>query len=461
VKLETGIAMDADEFYRERDSRTLKLVNGADYRNQRVLITVDDCSASSFDGQIMLFAAANLIARFCRRIDVQCGKQVEQLCIPFKFATDTLSGSTLTMLRRIDPHGDFRIVESSKSKDYNAVLSIGESSLSDNDSVNICSDGWKAFVSRKRKRLALGREPNPIGAGAAACLGTSEIFKDLVPRQNFTEYVQDVCFSALDYSVDKPDAENPKFPDAMNVGKVQMVGVGAVGSATIAFLDLMPLTGEIELIDSETVELSNLNRYMIAAIEDVGESKVAVGRKYLSSHEGVTVNAFCGKYEKYVEEKGRGNADVVLPLVDNNEARHQVQMNMPQSTIYGTTGDWTLTVARHKPLEDDCIICRYPKKEAEALPCGTVGIDPAAESEENKGRINAAVSFVSALAGVLVAGELAKRFYAKQFSHNFFQMDLASTPSRSHHFQRHATKECVCQTSWYRNVYKTLLSLSS
>jgi hypothetical protein len=42
--------------------------------------------------------------------------------------------------------------------------------------------------------------------------------------------------------------------------------------------------------------------------------------------------------------------------------------------------------------------------------------------------INAAISFVSAMSGILVAGELVKRSYGKIFTHNFFQIDMASNP---------------------------------
>jgi molybdopterin/thiamine biosynthesis adenylyltransferase len=127
-------------------------------------------------------------------------------------------------------------------------------------------------------------------------------------------------------------------------------------------LDFLSIYGRIELIDFEAIEVSNLNRYFIATTDDVGHSKVTLAQEFLSHNRDLVVSGFNGKYEEFVRKNGRGKADIVLPLVDNNEARHQVQMNMPALSIYGTTGGWVLSVARQKALEDDCIIVATPKK---------------------------------------------------------------------------------------------------
>ncbi len=449
--------MNRKTFYGERDSRTLELVD-TDYRSKKVLITIDDDTFCTVDGQVMLFTALNLISRFCCNIDVHCNPLTKTHYLPPKYYNKNFSIAMLKALGKIDPFGKFDIV-AHYNESYNAVLSIGNPGHSSNISVTIYSDGWLAYVGRGRRRFRKHRhEQNPIGAGTAACFGASEIFKNLIPRNNFSEYIESACFSALDYSLDKQNPENPLIPKEIKLGKIQIIGVGAVGSAVLAFLDLLPIQGEINLIDFDRIEFSNLNRYLIATINDVGRSKVDVGREYLSNHNYTHVNAFRGKYEEYVNKVGRGEMDVVLPLVDNNAARHQAQMNMPPIAIYGTTGSWAMTVARHKALEDDCIICRYPKKEEEELPCGTVEITQPETNRKVKPQINAAVSFVSALAGILVAGELVKRNYGRNFTNNFFQIDMAATPYHMQHFQRHPVEGCICQMPWFRRVYEGILA---
>ena len=448
--------MESEAFYEERDSRTLKLVDTADYRNKKLLIAADDDVITTLNGQVMLFMALNLAGRFCRNIHVYCNPTVETYYLPPKFEAKYFLDAMTNILRKIDPFGNFDIITNQR-ENYDAILSIGSSESLPEVSVTINSDGWLAFVSKGklcfRKHYT---KPNPIGAGVAACLGVAEIFKNLISRDNFTEYIENICFSALDYSVNKRDAENLSLPRKVELSKVQIIGVGAIGSAVLASLDLLPIQGEVELIDFDTIEISNLNRYLIAITEDVGRSKVSLGQNYISHHDGIVVSVFEDQYEEYVGKNGRGNSDVALPLVDNNVTRHQVQMNMPPLSIYGTTGDWAATVARHEALEDDCIICRYPNKEEEQrLPCGTIGI---AQPASGQVHVNATVSFISALAGILVAGELVKRNYGRFFTHNFFQIDMGSTPHRMKHFQRYPVKECICQTPWFKRVYETILA---
>ncbi len=145
-----------------------------------------------------------------------------------------------------------------------------------------------------------------------------------------------------------------------------------------------------------------------------------------------------------------------MPLVDNNKARQLVQLNMPRLSIYGTTGDWAFSVSRQKALEDDCIICRHPGKETNDLPCGIVELDQPQPKKEEK-PVNAAVSFVSALPGILVAGELVKLNYSKVYSENFLQIDLSSSPQFMQHFKRRPTDTCICQAPWFRAVYEKIL----
>lgn len=58
--------------------------------------------------------------------------------------------------------------------------------------------------------------------------------------------------------------------------KVVVVGVGGLGSHVVQQLAYMGV-GEIGLIDSEELEITNLNRYVGAGPEDVGSPKVEIG----------------------------------------------------------------------------------------------------------------------------------------------------------------------------------------
>jgi hypothetical protein len=443
-----------------RDNRTLLLAE-SDYRNKKVLIAIDDKSLNTFDGQVMLFTAFNLTSRFCNKIDIQCNPSTKTLCLPPKFYQEKICDVLTQTGLKIDPFGKFSLIQMPE-KNYDGVLSIGTSQISLNNQVNIDNDGWIAYLNKPSPHVS--QYSNPIGAGVAAGLGVCEIFKKLIPNNSYREQMESLCFSALDYSLNKPDTENPPIPTEVKLGNIQIVGIGAVGSAVIAFLDFLPIRGNIELIDKERVEISNLNRYFIATTEDLKDTnisgsrsrnKVELGADYLSHHKNIEIIKFNGSYEEYVNNNGRGKADVVLPLVDNNNARQIIQMNMPKLSVYGTTGSWTFSVSRQKALEDDCIICRHPNRETKDLPCGIVELAPPEPKEKP---VNAAVSFVSALPGILVAGELVKLNYDKEYSQNFLQIDLSSSLQFMQHFKRRPTETCICQAPWFRAVYQKIMA---
>jgi molybdopterin/thiamine biosynthesis adenylyltransferase len=444
--------VDSEAFYSLRDDRTLRLVGKNDYRNKAVLIAIDD-ELQTLNGQTILLSSSNLIARFCRNIDVICDESIDTIHISPKFYRKKVADTTMKMLKSIDPYGNFRIVKKPRAE-YDAVLAVGTPSSGVSPDVWINSNGWIAYISKTEIELPNGRKKqNPIGAGAAACFGTGEIFKHLLDIKDKNRYIEKVTFSSLDYSMNCADFLNPDLPEDIRLGNVQMVGAGAIGSGVVFFLCMLPITGSLTLIDNENIDVSNLNRYMIATLDDVNMPKIKVATEYLGHHQ-IEIASYQCRYNEYTRNEGAGNFDVVLPLVDNNEARHQVQMNMPLLTIYGTTGEWAFTIGRHKALEYDCLICRYPNLESIDESCGTATVSERTEKGSLEEHI-AAVSFVSALAGVLTAGELIKRsIIGYPFTKNFFQADMFTSPVYARHIQRNRKTECICGKSWFREAFR-------
>jgi len=66
--------------------------------------------------------------------------------------------------------------------------------------------------------------------------------------------------------------------DALRQLKVAIVGIGGLGTHVVQQLAYLGV-GEIGLIDSEELEVTNLNRYVGAWPEDVGSPKVEIGER--------------------------------------------------------------------------------------------------------------------------------------------------------------------------------------
>ena len=84
---------------------------------QRVLLIVNPSPTGSPNTKIMLMVAANLIARFCFKVD-----------LAFSDTCPELVADALNLLRRIDTssHAEFRVVLQPDYPSYAAVLSIGQ-----------------------------------------------------------------------------------------------------------------------------------------------------------------------------------------------------------------------------------------------------------------------------------------------------------------------------------------------
>ena len=62
---------------------------------------------------------------------------------------------------------------------------------------------------------------------------------------------------------------------------ILVIGAGGLGSSVIQYLSAAGV-GKIGIVDDDKVELSNLNRQLIYAENDLGESKVAVSYTHLT-----------------------------------------------------------------------------------------------------------------------------------------------------------------------------------
>ncbi|MDD4124029.1 MAG: ThiF family adenylyltransferase, partial [Bacilli bacterium] len=63
---------------------------------------------------------------------------------------------------------------------------------------------------------------------------------------------------------------------------VMIIGLGGVGSYTVETLARLGV-GHFVLIDKDKVEISNINRQIIATFETIGEDKVEIAKKRILS----------------------------------------------------------------------------------------------------------------------------------------------------------------------------------
>lgn len=212
------------------------------------------------------------------------------------------------------------------------------------------SDNWDCFVSSTSPR-PVGTSPSPFGAGAAACFGAANLFRRVFTNPDADE--GEAVFSTLDLAsgatVDAPDLK-PLDGDAV------LVGLGAVGNGAVWALGGIAVHGHVHVVDHETLDLGNLQRYALAGRDDVGHLKARLSMRHLPAN-AATPHAMT--WADFVSAHGY-QWDRVLVAVDSAKTRREIQAALPRWIANGWTQPGDLGVSVHPwSLDDACLSCLY------------------------------------------------------------------------------------------------------
>ncbi len=296
----------------------------------------------------------------------------------------------------------------------------------DGPMVFVGSDGWTATVSRSGPQGS-GMSHNPFGAGAAACIAAANVF-----RLVFAEQLQGgdpdthVELSLLEYG-ERSQARDLD-PDTVDLGEAHLVGLGAIGNGAVWALARMPgIVGSLHLIDHETIDLSNLQRYVLADQTTVDAAKVTVAAGMFATS-SLTVVPHRERWGEYAGQRNDWLFERVAIGLDTAEDRIAVQGSLPMWIANAWTRDIDLGVSRHRFGSDKaCLACLY-------LPDGQVKAEDQRVAEEiglsealmevrtllaTNGPVDAA--FVSRVAGRLGVPIAALLPFVGQPLRNFYQ----------------------------------------
>jgi molybdopterin/thiamine biosynthesis adenylyltransferase len=172
---------------------------------------------------------------------------------------------------------------------------------------------------------------------------------------------QSRVISLLDYEV--PQGSSPSWQE-ISLPPTHLVGLGAVGNAAVWALAHLPLGGTLQLVDPETVTLSNVQRYALTGLEDVGSLKAELAARRLAMSRIAAVPRVM-TWSDYVMRDDRAPLDVVLTAVDGVAARIQAQAALPRQIFNGWTDADGLGVSSHVQFGsgEPCLACLYRSRK--------------------------------------------------------------------------------------------------
>lgn len=482
-----------------------------------VRITARHEIAATRQGQLMVWTLANLLARqygIVREIELNISDAT--LCsnlVPFG-ATHNLR-STLYRTIQLIAGSTVNVndsVEPSRIVDAEIIVGFSSNIGAANFHVSIVADGWNFFIGNPQYAPNIvPTENNPFGTIFAACVAAGEVFKHLHEmKRDAGHFAERLFISLWDYQEYPRWSELPKGKwSSLELPHFYLIGTGAVGQALVFALSSSPdMQGKTTLIDGETIDDKNLNRYLLATQADVGIRKVDLCAQLLQNR-SFEVRTDARNWPSYLEPFSSARFDLlselesqykyerIISCVDKNPARHAIQNHYPKYLIGGSTFNLGLKVSNYDMRSEyECLKCSNPlDKNSETIEqwtqklhslseeelaakiqqvsaekglveqflqnpqCGTVGEQEMRKFLGSDSNPDWAVGFVSVASGTLLAAQFVKMYSSPEGafptsqgnSLNFSFLNPAA-PRWSKHKRR---EDCECQTvgmkAWHSN----------
>jgi molybdopterin/thiamine biosynthesis adenylyltransferase len=176
------------------------------------------------------------------------------------------------------------------------------------------------------------------------------------------------------------DALGPDAQERFARSHALVVGVGGLGNPASQFLASAGV-GRITLVDADRVDLTNLQRQILFAMDDVGAPKVEAAARRLAA---INPDPHYVRVEKRVgpDELAAlvGAADVVLDCTDNFATRHAINRASVVARVPLVSGaalrfDGQIAVFDPRDPASPCYHCLFGEgDELEETRCATMGV---------------------------------------------------------------------------------------
>jgi hypothetical protein len=371
----------AEEFYRQRDRRTIQLGGHADRLGTPIAVYVGADAAASRAGQTCLLALVDLLARVHRHLDLH----IPPVTLP---DGTSLADAAAAVAYAINPHIDLGPAVADAPS-----IAIGTGTAA--CTWHVGARGWLAILDRQPVDLT-DQDCTIWGAMLAACLGSAATYW----------HVHDQRLAPIRLSLwDLRESEGPNRSCPLDVGNVVVIGAGAVGAGLAYWLSVVGIVGNWTWVDRDRVELHNTNRSMGYTAADTGWPAATVG-----GYKAKLAAALCGAehyvgwYHEWMDTQP-ARPDLILNLANGRGVRHAIGQRTEPILLHASTSrEYTAELHRHLPTYDQCIACRFPDPCEPLFKCSTAPAPPL-EHEESA---DAALPFLSATAGLVLAAALAQ-----------------------------------------------------
>jgi hypothetical protein len=225
------------------------------------------------------------------------------------------------------------------------------------EEVTAWASGWNVGIDGALSDAT--EEAAVPSALAVAAIGVGEIFRivfaDLLEPPRARVRAQPGSLNLI--TLDQRSNGLPIDLNGLNLGRVHLIGCGAIGEAFVEALCGIGVAGTLVAVDPEPVEESNLQRYVLTTDADEGSSKTALVRTALSQTP-LNVEEVEARWGE--DAAARLAVEVAAVAVDTPEDRIGVAASLPARTYNAFTQQLDLGWSRHEQFgAAPCLACLY------------------------------------------------------------------------------------------------------
>ena len=169
---------------------------------------------------------------------------------------------------------------------------------------------------------------------------------------------------------------------ALAKASVLVIGCGGLGAPTLLYLAAMGV-GRIGLCDNDVVSLSNLNRQLLFAMDDLGKPKAATAEKrLLALNPRLDTTAYDCLFDEKLAGKIMPGYDIAVDCLDNFETRFLLNdacIAAGKPFVHAGIGEFFGQLMTVTPGTGPCLRCLFPngvQNKEPKKPFGVIGPTP-------------------------------------------------------------------------------------
>ncbi|MBQ8379617.1 MAG: tRNA threonylcarbamoyladenosine dehydratase [Clostridia bacterium] len=208
--------------------------------------------------------------------------------------------------------------------------------------------------------------------------------------------------------------------EILNNKKVLLFGCGGVGSFILEAL-VRAGVGTIDIVDKDVVDITNINRQLIATYDTIGKDKVEVAKvRALSINPNIIVTTYKIFFDENTTEIDFSKYDYIIDAIDIVKSKIEIikrakEANIPIISSMGTGNKLDPFKFEIKDISKTtvCPLAKVIRKELKNMKIAKVKVlfsteEPRPPQKSEDGIIQGSISFIPSVAGLMIAGEVIK-----------------------------------------------------